>query len=182
MTASTSQSTRRWTRGSVLWLAAMTIMASFQTWRGAYEDGTLFFALVVLLIVDRMSGERLGSKIRRTQIRRSVVWGVAIVSGAVLVLAPRHEAFMFVVMTVIGVLMLVLAWAPLAAPAGELTLAIRRSGWWWTAIAVALCLWEAIAFVLSVTMPGGSDAHPTISVVLDPALETIIGRVVFVGM
>jgi hypothetical protein len=45
-----------------------------------------------------------------------------------------------------------------------------------------LCLWEALAFVLSVTMPGGSDAHPTISVLLDPALETLVGRIVFVGL
>lgn len=182
MTASTSHATPRWTRGSVLWLAVMTIMASFQTWRGAYEDGALFFGLVALLIVDRMLGERIGSRFRRVHIRRSVVWAVAAVCGVVLVVAPRHEAVMFAAMTVIGILMLVLAWAPMASPSGELTPAIRRSGWWWAAIAVALCVWEATAFVLSVTMAGGSDAHPTISVLLDPALETIIGRVVFVGM
>lgn len=179
----TSQpATKRWTAGALLWLAAMVIMASFQTWRGAYEDGIIFFGIVVLLAVDRALGERIGGRTQRLHIRRRVVWLAVIIAAVILVIAPRHEALVFGAMAGIGVLMIVLAWAPMATPPTESSKAIRRSGWLWASIGVVLCVWEATAFVLSVTMPGGSDAHPTISVLLDPALETLVGRIVFVGL
>lgn len=182
MTSTVTHSARRWTLGAVLWLSAMTIMASFQTWRGAYEDGVLFFGIVILLALDRAFGERLGSKLKRLRIAPAVIWGVTALFGVVLVLAPRHGLVTFVTMTLLGALMLVLAWPQLPATSSTSTPAIRRSAWWWAIIAVLLCFWEAIAFVLSVTMPGGSAAHPTISVLLDPALETLLGRIVFVGL
>jgi hypothetical protein len=48
--------------------------------------------------------------------------------------------------------------------------------------AVVLCVWEATAFVLSVTVPGGDQMFPTISVLLDPFVENLWGRIVFVGL
>jgi hypothetical protein len=45
-----------------------------------------------------------------------------------------------------------------------------------------LCVWEATAFILSVTTPNGIENFPTISVLLDPFVENLWGRVVFVGL
>ncbi|NBX24073.1 MAG: hypothetical protein EBR52_08220, partial [Microbacteriaceae bacterium] len=47
---------------------------------------------------------------------------------------------------------------------------------------VALCAWEATAFTLSVTLPNGLTNYPTISVLLDPIVESLPGRIVFVGL
>lgn len=181
MTTQATKSVSNWTLGAVLWLVVLFIMASFQTWRGAYEDGVLFYGIVILLAIDRASDQRIGARLQRLRISKAVIWGVTALCGVVLVLAPRHGLVTFTTMTVIGLMMLLLAWPPLAESSSRSSPAIRRSAWWWAAIGVLLCLWEAIAFVLSVTTPGGSDAHPTISVLLDPALETLVGRIVFVG-
>lgn len=172
----------RWTLGSILWLAALTIMASFQTWRGAYEDGIVFSVLVVLLIIDRSLGERLSRNRKALQLAPWAIWLVAVLFGIVLIFAPRHSSVVFGAMALIGVMMLVVAWPDLSATKTDSTPAIRRSAWGWAVVGISLCVWEATAFVLSVTMPGGSQAHPTISVLLDPALETVIGRTIFVGL
>lgn len=175
---------RGWTFGSVFWLAAMSAMAGVQTWRGAYEDGILFFAIVLVLAVDRSTGERLGSKLRRPPLKRWMIWAITSALGVVLVVAPRHGTTVFVTMMVLGVVMVAMAWAPVERRSenGENASALRRSAWLWASIAVAVCLWEAITFVLSMIASGGSEAHPTVSVLLDPMLETILGRIVFVGL
>ncbi|NBX24426.1 MAG: hypothetical protein EBR52_10100, partial [Microbacteriaceae bacterium] len=49
----------RWSVSAILWICVLGIMASFQTWRGAYVDGVLFFAITGMLIVDRLTGGRI---------------------------------------------------------------------------------------------------------------------------
>ncbi len=43
----------------MLWLIALSIMAGFQLWRGAWVDGVLFSVLVTMLVIDRLAGGRL---------------------------------------------------------------------------------------------------------------------------
>lgn len=172
---------RRWTLGGVLWILVMLIMASFQTWRGASVDGVLVYSVALLLVVDWLTGERLRIAWLRA-IPRWVVWSTAAVAAVILTLAPRHGVLVFVVMALLGVTMLVLSWGPPSHRANLAQPAVRKSAWIWAILGIALCVWEALAFVLSVTLPGGINAYPTVSVLLDPVLQTLIGRGTFVAL
>lgn len=172
----------RWTTGAILWLVVMFIMASFQTWRGAIVDGVLFYTVVVLLLTDRIVGERWVALRRLRTLPRWAVWSGGGLAAVVLTVAPRHGTIVFVVMVAIGIGMLALAWGGRSRPAHLDSVALRRSAWTWGALGVGLCLWEAIAFVLSVTLPEGVEAYPTVSVLLDPVLQNILGQGLFVAL
>jgi hypothetical protein len=49
----------RWSVSAILWICVLGIMASFQTWRGAYVDGVLFYAITLMLILDRLTDGRI---------------------------------------------------------------------------------------------------------------------------
>lgn len=173
---------RRWTLGSALWIVVMLIMASFQTWRGAYVDGVLVYGIALLVTVDRLTGERTPKVTWLRHTRRGAVWFTAAAVAIILTLAPRHGLVVFIVMAAAGIVMLFLAWGEPSTPATLAQPALRRSAWAWALLGIALCLWEAIAFVLSVTTPGGVNAYPTVSVLLDSVLQTLIGRGIFVAL
>jgi len=172
----------RWSVGAVLWICVLGIMASFQTWRGAYVDGVLFYAITLMLILDRLTDGRI--RLIKTPLD-APRWVVGAITGAlavVLVLAPRHGWVDLVTMVAIGVTVLMLAWAPRPKLPYRGARALKRSALLWAIWGVALCVWEAAAFTLSVTMPEGNANYPTISVLLDPIVETLPGRIRFVGL
>lgn len=160
----------------------LAIMAGFQTWRGAYVDGVLFFALVAMLIIDRLTGGRIILLKQPVVAPKVVTLAITGVLGLVLILAPRHSWIDLVALVAIGVTVLIVAWAPTPERTKRSHTSLLRSMWFWSMAAVALCVWEATAFVLSVTVPDGIDMFPTISVLLDPFVENIWGRIVFVGL
>lgn len=171
----------RWSASSVLWIAVLATMAGFQTWRGAYVDGVLFFALSAVLVVDRLTGGRVQLLRRPPTAPRWVLFAIVGTLGALLVAAPRHGPVSFLVVSAVGVVVFVLAWGPTVARPARPARAIRRSVIVWSIIGVGLCLWEALAFILSVTAPQGSFGFPTVSVLLDPAVEHWASRAVLVA-
>lgn len=171
-----------WSLSSVLWICVLGIMAGFQTWRGAYVDGILFFSLVAMLIIDRLTGGRIVIIKKPVAAPKILTLAITGVLGVVLVLAPRHSWVDLAVFIAIGVTVLLVAWEPAPEREQRLHKALLRSMWMWSMLAVAICLWEATAFVLSVTMPGGNENYPTISVLLDPFVENVWGRLIFVGL
>lgn len=48
----------------------------------------------------------------------------------------------------------------------------RRAGLLWAGLGVAACLWEVVAMLW-----GNDEQHPTLSLLLDPVLDTYPGRV-----
>ena len=160
----------------------LAIMAGFQTWRGAYVDGILFFSLSAMLVIDRLTGGKIVILKKHVVAPKVVTLGITGVLGLVLVLAPRHSWIDLVAFIAIGVTVLIVAWEPAPERVKRPHTAMLRSMWFWSMAAVALCVWEATAFVLSVTVPNGYKYFPTISVLLDPFVESLGGRMVFVGL
>lgn len=171
-----------WSLSVILWTIVLAIMSAFQLWRGAYVDGGLFTAITVLLIVDTITG-------RRIKLLRSPVvaprWVIALVVGAlgiVLMIAPRHGVVDLVTMVVIGVAVFILGWAP-ARPRTPLPRqSYRRSAITWATLGVALCVWEALMFIFATVMPERADDFPTVSVLLDPFLEWLPGKIIFIAL
>ena len=182
MTETTGVRPPRWSVSAILWMSVLTIMATFQTWRGAYIDGILFYAIVLMLVVDRITGGQIVILKKPIVAPKIITLGITGVLGAVLVLAPRHSWIYLAAFIAIGVTVLIVAWEPYEVRVKRPRQALIRSMCFWSLAAVAICLWEATAFVLSVTMPGGNENFPTISVLLDPFVENMWGRIVFVGL
>lgn len=160
----------------------LTIMASFQTWRGAYVDGILFYALVAMLLIDRITGGRIRILTKPIVAPKIVTLGITGTLALILVVAPRHGWVDLVTMVAIGVVVLILAWEPAPEKAQLPEKALKRSALAWSILGVGLCVWEALAFIFSVTMPHGDENYPTVSVLLDPFVENIWGRIFFVGL
>jgi uncharacterized protein with PQ loop repeat len=171
----------QWSRSAVLWIGVLAIMASFQTWRGAYVDGVLFYAIVAMLVIDRLTRGRI--RILKQPILAPKVVTLAITGtlALVLVVAPRHGWVDLVTMVAIGVTVLLLAWEPAPQRVQRTKRALTRSAVSWSILGVALCVWEALAFIMSVTMPNGED-YPTVSVLLDPVVSNLWGRIFFVSL
>jgi hypothetical protein len=172
----------RWSLSAILWIAILALMSAFQLWRGAYVDGILFSALAAMMIIDRLTNGRLVIMKKPVVAPKVVTLGITGVLGVVLILAPRHSWVDLVAFIAIGVTVLIVAWEPSPERVKRPHSALLRSMWFWSMAAFALSLWEAAAFVLSVTLPGGNDNFPTISVLLDPFVEGIGGRFVFVAL
>jgi hypothetical protein len=135
-----------------------------------------------MLIVDRLTGGRLVILKKPVLAPKAVTLAITGTLGVVLVLAPRHSWVDLAVFVAIGVTVLLVAWEPAPERIQRPHKAYLRSMWMWSMLAVAICLWEATAFILSVTMPGGNEDFPTISVLLDPFVENTAGRLLFVGL
>ena len=172
----------RWSLSAILWICVLGIMAGFQTWRGAYVDGILFFALVAMLVLDRLTGGRLVILKKHIVAPKVVTLGITGVLGLILLLAPRHSWIDLAALVAIGVTVLIVAWEPAPERTRRPRKAMVRSVWFWSLATLALGLWETTAFVLSVTVPNGNKYFPTISVLLDPFVESMVGRLIFVGL
>lgn len=173
---------RFWSISVTLWTIVLATMSGFQLWRGAYVDGILFTLVTLLLIVDTLTG-------RRIKLLRSPLvaprWVIAVVVGAlglILMVAPRHGLIDLVTMVIIGVAVFILGWAPARERTPLPHAAYRRSAITWAVLGVALCLWEALMFILASVMPAQENDFPTISVLLDPFLEWLPGKIIFMGL
>lgn len=165
-----------------MWTVVLGIMAAFQLWRGAWVDGTLFTLLTLLLIVDTATHRRIKLVKRPIVAPRWVTLTVVVAIGIVLIVAPRHGIVDLVAMILIGVTAILLAWSPATARPEHPHRAYVTSSVIWSILGVALCLWEALMFVLSTFLPGGTDVYPTVSVLLDPFLEWWPGKIIFIGL
>ncbi|MEG0299516.1 MAG: hypothetical protein RR609_08055, partial [Aurantimicrobium sp.] len=102
----------RWNLSAVLWICVLAIMAGFQTWRGAYVDGILFFSLVAMLIIDRLTGGRIVIMKKPIAAPKILTLAITGVLAVVLVLAPRHSWVDLAAFIAIGVTVLLVAWEP----------------------------------------------------------------------
>jgi hypothetical protein len=59
---------------------------------------------------------------------------------------------------------------------------ISRAGIAWAAIAIAGCLWEVASFLLGLLSPAAMVEHPSISILLDPVLDSSGGQIGFVAV
>jgi hypothetical protein len=160
----------------------LAIMAGFQLWRGAWVDGAVFGLLVAVLVIDNQTDGRIHLLRRLLTAPRWVILAITAGLGVFLVLAPRHSWLDLLGMVAIGITVLLLAWVPDPVGASRPPNAIRRSLVLWSVLGVALCLWEAGAFILSTRSAAALQEYPTVSILLDPFVESPIGRTIVVTL
>lgn len=177
-----------WTASATLWVVALGIMAGFQFWRGAPADGVLFTTFSALLVAERMTRERRERRGSGGPGRAALgVAPLALAVGAALAIvallvAPRNGVVSIVVVGAIGIIALVLAWAPTEPRHVRLEAALNRSRRAWAGVGIALCSWEAVAYVLSVSVPRGWLGFPTVSLLLEPVIDFTPSRIVLMAV
>lgn len=168
-----------WPTSVVLWVVTLTIMAAFQFWRGAPIDGAIFAALTAGLVIERAVRMRrpaapdpVATPAPSPSIPRlPLVVGAALAAGLALVLAPRTGPVSIALVVALGLAAVALVWHRGPGARESSPESRRRSRIAWGSIGIALCLWEAAAYILSVTVPRGWIGFPTVSLLLEPAVD-----------
>lgn len=160
------------------WTVILVLTGLFQLYRGAPVDAAFFLVVAAVLVADEFGLVVLP----RVGIPR--LWmlaAAAVVLGTLMVLAPRHGVVEGLVVSAIGLTVLLFAW-PDQGPSGSTRAPLRTAAILWSVVAVAACLVEVTSFLLGVPSEEAKFAHPSVSLLLDPALDTIEGRAVFTAL
>jgi hypothetical protein len=157
------------------WLVILVLIGSVQWFRGQPFDTTLFLVAAAVLLIDAFGYLRW--RVRSPRATHGVVIAVVAVIGVVLLTAPRHGVLDGVTLVVLGLLVLPFAWA--SRPQASFTPAVRRAAFAWAVVVVAACVWELVNFIWGRVAPEQSSDHPSISDLLDPALDVVIWRGLF---
>ncbi|MEV5837171.1 hypothetical protein [Nocardia sp. NPDC052112] len=121
-----------------------------------------------------------------SHIRPHPVWIVVYIAVAIAGAATRSLSWQAMIMVLVPVavaLILAIRRAPTQARAGA---AVRRGVIVWSALLAAVSAWEIYAFVRQPEWAHPSYRHPTLSTLLDPALEhwplRVVGWLVWLGV
>ena len=170
---------------SAPWIAILALTAAVQFIRGAPVDGMVFGLVAVALLADASAVlPRVGPLARPG--RLPVLVG-ALAAAALLALTPRHGVVDGIVLAGIGVATALVGWPGVEPPrpAGQQSrpaaaAALRRTAILWAAVGLATCLWELTSFVFGRLSPELKAQHPAISDLIDPALDQLWFRALFV--
>lgn len=166
------------------WILILVITGSVQVLRGdAAIDAVVFFAVAALLTLDAAGIGRI--KAERPVVRFRFVLVTAAALAAVVTLAPRHGVVSSVVVALVGLVMVVLTWLDPSAPANHdgtdeaRRQRLTRAATCWAVVLLALSLLELYSYLVGRGTDATQYAHPAVSDLIDPLLDTPVGRVVF---
>jgi hypothetical protein len=178
---SSNTATKRSTRiVTSAWIAILALTGAFQFYRLAIGDAIVFCALALALVVGE-TGILSTLDGRMIRPRRLLVASIAILDAIILIFTPRHGYADGIAMAISGVLVLVVAW-----PSGgdreraPWTTRLTRTAIAWAVIGIAFCIWELAMYFLGYGAEGRTE-FPALSDILDPVLNSPIGRVVGVA-
>lgn len=157
------------------WTFILVVTGLFQVFRGAPVDGAFFLGIAVLLVADAFGLVTIPG---RRMPRRAVMFGSAVIVGTLMVLAPRHGFVEGLIVSAVGLSVLIFAW-PNPETTSPAVSPLRRAAIVWSILGVALALWELTSFILGLPSPEAAFRHPSISLLLDPVLDTLEGRIGF---
>ena len=164
-------------RGFNPWVLVFVGMALFHLWRGSVADIVIFGTGAVLILTQVFGMYSLGFATQPTFSTPAIAITV-IISAVALYLAPRHGLVNFLVLLAfvpIGYALIMYRDRANPAPTKQ----DLRGRSIWAVWAFAFALIELVAYLGS-KLVGDLSVYPTISVLLDPVLDTSLGRATFV--
>lgn len=153
---------------------------ALQIFRGSVGDAVIF-GLSTILIVLADSNFAKTDLLERKQVKLMVSLPALLALIAILTVMPRHTGAQAAVFFVILAGALALVWHRDLGPKLKPEKTVTRARFIWAALCVGLMLWEFAANILG-QFANSLSAYPTISVLIDPALDTIWGQGVFAGL
>lgn len=152
----------------------------FQIFRGSLGDAIIFGLATTLISVaatDALNVNLLDRKQVRLMVSAPLFIGLAIAMTAV----PRHTGVLATFFLAILPLALILVWHKDAGEKQKPPTDVKKARTLWAALCVGMSLWELGANILG-QLDDSLYTFPTISVLLDPALDTVWGQGVFVSI
>lgn len=162
------------------WTIVVLVTALFHFFRGAPVDGSFFLVVTALLFADAVDWVRIPVPTLRLP-RLATLLGLAVVLGTLLILAPRHGIVEGLILSAIGVSVLAFAWES-GGKRAENSRALRKSLVLFTAVVVIGCLIEVSSYLLGLPSSQAMFEHPSISLLLDPFIGSLPGRVIFTSL
>ena len=161
-----------------LWVAAFALCSALQVFRGDVVDETIFASSTVLILLSTTLLRRFSIPAARFNRLRYLEW-----AGLVLLLSlgliPRHSQLSAFVLLAALAAVVPIAWGATALSPQKLTIRERNARLLWSSWAVVVCLWEFAANILG-QLNQTHTRFPTISLLLDPVLNSVIGKAIFV--
>jgi hypothetical protein len=133
-------------------------------------DVLVFFGTALVIVIDA----QLRHRGRSMRILPGRGWlPAAAVGGALLGLAGLGSPVVKVVLAVVGVASMVVV---LRGPADRTEPALPPGWRAWATVAVAIAVWELLAWLSQDDPDVGNPDHPTLSTLADPVLASTLGR------
>lgn len=163
-----------------LWVLVFIGTALFHVWRGSIEDAYIFGSASILMLSQVMGFTEFGFQ-RKPQLSIWVIAILVVAVATVLYLFPPHSmpnAFTLLALLPAGIALIFYV-DPKQHP--KPTLSVTRARLSWGLWAFLFAVIELIAFIGGF-LTNDDNSFPTISIILDPVLETQLGRAVFVAL
>lgn len=159
-----------------LWIWAFLINLGLQVFRASLQDTVIFTIFSVsLIIVSKTKADLLWLN----RLRFKYVVELVMVLTALIILIPWHSAIMAGLFAVLLAFVVILIFTRERTEKAPRTKRIKRAELLWVLWAVGIALWEFAANLLGIFNDSLYE-YPTISILVDPALESIGGKAAFV--
>lgn len=160
------------------WVWVFLITTSLQVFRGSPID-TLIFGSSTLVVWLDAAGFFKKSLQERPKVSNALIVLVLSVIGLSLSFFPRHTYFAGAIMISILPVVLYLVWHRDRGPKEKADKVMSRTKLVWTIFCLLVCVWEFAANIQG-QLENNLYTHPTISVLIDPLLDTSVGQTIFV--
>ena len=161
-----------------LWFWLFLVTTLFQVFRGSIVD-TIIFGLGTVMVF--MSAANMLNHIRLTKphVNKYAIYTSVFVIVVALSIVPRHSELHAIVVLAVLPLALRFAWYSDRGPKDRADARIKRARMTWAAASVGILLWEFAANIFG-QFDKSLYSFPTISVLVDPLLDNLVGQAIFV--
>ncbi len=163
-----------------LWVVAFALTAGLQIFRGSATD-TIIFTLGTLVIAFSGFVPKSWDLPTVKRISNFQISVVFVLVGMLLVLFPLHSGLTTALLLVVLPAAIVLAWGTHRGPKKPANQRVKRARLLWVSWAVLTCVWEFTANILG-QLHNTHTGYPTISILIVPLLDTILGQAGFVAV
>jgi hypothetical protein len=161
------------------WLGILVAAGAFQFGRGAPIEGIPVALGFAALLADALGWLKPADRVaRRPAVPTWVLVVALVVGGAVVALLPEFGWIDAVIVLAVALAAIVPAWGRRGPAWVEVDdrRPLRRAAVAWSAVMVALCVWELVSFFTGLPSARASWRHPALSDLVKPAIDVPISR------
>ena len=155
----------------------MIYVVIFHLMRGSFGDAAIFAIGSLVLIADWKRWVK-WSMPERPRFKLWVVWIAIALSSSVLFFSERGGWQDIVLLLTLAPVALSLVYYRDHGPKPSATPVMTRTRWLWLTLAVVMCVSELFAYIWANAFKD-DNTYPTISVIVNPVLDSPYGRGVF---
>ncbi len=160
------------------WVWVFLITCALQVFRGSPIDTMIFGTSTLLVWLDAAGFMKKSLRERPKVSNTNIAIGFGLL-GITLTFFPRHSYLHGIVMLAILPIALYLVWYRDRGPKEKADPLMAKTKVVWIIECIALCIWEFAANIMG-QLENNLYSHPTISILMDPVLDSTFGQGAFV--